>query len=460
MTLGVFWGCQKNEIDLQPKQVQTPQTESDKTNAVSMDEAMQAYAEYLKRKPKDNGSLSVRSSDSEVLWDSAKSFNFSDTSGNLIAAPTDVYIKGEYKKAFFVRIRDTVRLVQVYVHPTDEYMKRHKGVVQMTDFDGLVGYKDDHDVLVGGYRVADGQIVAILKPKSNKPNNVGKEEPPFPNLLDGEAVITATRIGPSWSGYFVLQPVSSMSSGTGGGPSIGSGGGGGGGNGSSSSGSSGGNSGNGAYGEIVIPPYLFKGQNPADFLRDMGFLPPEVNYLIVKDRRIAIQVGEAVEALGLEASKFTTRAFTNLVRTNTPFKLANIASGYDVNTVLSLDKYLKAGFTGVEFAALWLNPSLFAEIDGFLNSNTFSSDAVYWVRTNQNTLNLLTNGEIGKLLGNNVLIQAVNTINYDGLTYQEKANKIKEFLNSINTNEVPNSTAVIAAFDARLNYNALIQNND
>jgi hypothetical protein len=71
LSLGIFYGCQKNEFDLQTEQTRLSQTESNKTNAVSMDEAKQAYADYLKRKPKDNGSLTVRRDDSEVLWNSA-----------------------------------------------------------------------------------------------------------------------------------------------------------------------------------------------------------------------------------------------------------------------------------------------------------------------------------------------------------------------------------------------------
>jgi hypothetical protein len=373
LSLGIFYGCQKNEFDLQTEQTRLSQTESNKTNAVSMDEAKQAYADYLKRKPKDNGSLTVRGDDSEVLWDSAKSFNFADTSGNLIAASTDVYIKGEYKKAFFVRIHDTVKLLQVYYRPTDEYIKLSKGVIQMRNFDGLIGYKNHNDVLLGGYKVKNGQVERILIPKTVSINNLGRDEPAFPNLIEGDITVTATRPTSLWNGYYTLSPVSSSSSSAG--PSIGSSGSSTGGGSGSSTGSTGAAAGDSPYSEVVIPSYLYQSRNPQDVLSEMGLTPIEVTYLTVKNRRVGIQVGEAIDALGLEESKATIKVFTNLIRTNTPFKLANIASYYDVNVILSLDKYLKAGFTGAEFAKLWLDTGAnFSQVDEFFNQNGFTEE--------------------------------------------------------------------------------------
>jgi hypothetical protein len=374
LTLGVFYGCQKKEFDLQNDQTQLSQTGSGQIrNAVSIDEAKQAYDEYLKQKPKVKSTLSARGSndlESQVVWESAQNFGFSDTSGNLIAASADVYIKGEYKKAFFVRIHDTVKLLQVYVHPTDEYMKRSKGVIKMSNFDGLVGYKNDHDVLIGGYKIINGKIEYILTPKTNNPNNVGGEEPTA-IVLDGFTV-TATRPTTLWNGYFDLNPVTSGSSSSG--PSIGSNGSSTGGGGGSSTGSTGAAAGDSPYSEVVIPSYLFQSRNPQDVLSEMGLSTIEITFVTVKNVRIGIQIGEAIDALGLEDSKATIRAFTNLVRTNTPFKIANVASNYNIDVILALDRYLKAGFNGLEFAQLWLNPSLFAQVDGFLQKHSFQND--------------------------------------------------------------------------------------
>jgi hypothetical protein len=368
LSVGIFYGCQKKEFDLQNNQGQQSQTGSLQIqNAVTIDEAKQAYDEYLKQKPKEIGKLNDRGnndSESQVVWESAQSFTFSDTLGNLIAASTDVYIKGEYKRAFFVRIRDTVRLLQVYVHPTDEYMKRNKGDVKMSNFDGLVGYKDNHDVLIGGYKVKNGKIERILIPKSDKPSNLGRDDPAFPNLMD-EVTVTDTRPTNLWNGYFALSPVSSISSfgsfGSSGSSSSSNGGG------STNGSSTGSNSGSDAYSEIVIPSYLFQSQDPQVFLSGMGIRPATITYLTVKNRRLGTQVGEAIEVLGSQNSMETIEAFTDLIKSNPAFRAANIASMYDVNAILAFDKYRKGGFSGVEFAMLWLDQPFFNKAEDFVN---------------------------------------------------------------------------------------------
>jgi hypothetical protein len=267
----------------------------------------------------------------------------------------------------------------VYVLPSDEYMKSSKGNIEMRNFDGYIGYKDEYDFIFGGYKVKNGRIESILLPKLINRNNLGRDDPFYPNLMD-EVTVTDVRPTSLWSNTYSFSPVSSSSSSSG--PNLGSNGSSTGGGSGSSTGSTGAAAGDSPYSEVVIPSYLYQSRNPQDVLSEMGLTPIEVTYLTVKNRRVGIQVGEAIDALGLEESKATIKVFTNLIRTNTPFKLANIASYYDVNVILSLDKYLKAGFTAAEWVKLWLDSDLFAQVDGFLSSNKYTTKFLQAVRNN------------------------------------------------------------------------------
>ena len=169
---------------------------------------------------------------------------------------------------------------------------------------------------------------------------------------------------------------------------VASGGSGGSSSGSGSTGSSGGSSGWGGAQPTNAFEEEVEKKAARSYLTQMGFSYGQVQF-ITSDanwKSVYGQIQQYLSTNPLPTEKTNARLHTDLLAINTAYYAANAATGFLSTAITNMVKYKSAGFTSQEFADLYSNSTLFQQVDSYLVSHSFDTDAKNLVRLHKQTL--------------------------------------------------------------------------